>query len=573
MTNPGSAADEQPIDVHQYARALRVALPRIAKFAVAAALIAVAVAFVRPSHPTYTASATLLARDTLNSNQAAGSTAVAQRLATVSLLTGTSSVLADAAAKLHGTTVAELRSTVHSSVDPNAGAITISAEASTPAVATATANEVARALISAEQQIEAQAMAEARSNMLAEIAHLRARGADKVAIQAVENQLAAITAGSIASPGGFQVIHTGEHPVRSSPTSPILSGAVVFCAVALLGMLFVLAREQISPRVSSLRDVGELFSMPVATSIPVVTSLPFFSRLKGRDLSRVPTAVRDAFYVLAGTVRDEARRHDARVVLVTSAVRGEGRTAVSANLGQALGASGTRVLVVSADLRGSRAEDWLGTSESPGLTDVLRSSNSSSGGTKPVSVPTRVNQSAAAGRRTSGNTRARKQTPAPLGGEPTPQQSRGISVRGLQAAIRRSPIPNYSTVNVLPAGTPVEDNMGVLFGEALPSLFTQLRKLPVDVVVLDGPPVLESADFAELAHFADAILVVVRADRMAMGTAAELRQALEPFEEKPRLLALIDRRRHALTPRTYEELQEGNNTGTKIGDREVVELR
>jgi Mrp family chromosome partitioning ATPase/capsular polysaccharide biosynthesis protein len=577
MTDTG-VADEQPVDIHQYARALRVALPRIAKVAVAAAAIAVVVSFIHPSHGTYRASATVVARDTINGDQTAAPTTVAQRLSTVSLLTGTTRVLSVAARHLHDTTVADLRSAVHSSVDPSVGAIKIGADAPTPAAAKATASAVAAALISAEHQIETQATADARRGMLAEIAQLRARGADKFAIQAVENQLALLTAGAIGSASGFQLLQTSDRPVRSAPTSPLLSGIVVFCAVGLLGILFVLAREQISPRLSSARDLREFFGIPVLTSIPVVTSFPLFSRLKGRDLSRMPTVLRDAFYILASAVRDEALRHDARVVLVTSAGRGQGRTAVAATLGQALGASGTRVLVVSADLRGSRVGEWLGTPESPGLTDVLHGipSDGAAGDVpekRPVSVASRVNESLEVTRPASRRARDRRQAPELIGRELSESRPAAVSARAMESAIRASTTTRYSTVNVLPAGTPHGDHMGMVFGDALPSLFTQLRELRYDVIVVDGPPVLESADFTDVAQYADAILVVVRADRMAMGTAVEVRHALEPLDAKRRYLAVIDRRRHPLTARTTAEPKEGSVTNKKVGEREVVELR
>ena len=54
-----------------------------------------------------------------------------------------------------------------------------------------------------------------------------------------------------------------------------------------------------------------------------------------------------------------------------SAVHGEGRTTVAANLSQALSMKGASVLAVSADLRSPRLHEWLDTNQSPGLTDVL----------------------------------------------------------------------------------------------------------------------------------------------------------------------------------------------------------
>ena len=138
-----AVVDEQPIDIHQYSRAIRAALPRIVAFAVVAAAIAVAFSLAHPSKPSYAASTTILARDALDSTQGTSSTSISQRLATVNLLTTTTRVLSLAAGELPGTSVDELRSAVRSSVDPAAAVITITADASTPAAAAARANAVA----------------------------------------------------------------------------------------------------------------------------------------------------------------------------------------------------------------------------------------------------------------------------------------------------------------------------------------------------------------------------------------------------------------------------------------------
>src|ERR671921_231105 len=117
--------EEQPVDIHQYTRAIRHALPKLVALALIAALTAGAASSLLP-HKKYKASTTIVSRDTLGTNQFADATTVARRFATVNLLTRTTRVLSLAASKLPGTTVEELRSSVDSTVDPAANAITIS---------------------------------------------------------------------------------------------------------------------------------------------------------------------------------------------------------------------------------------------------------------------------------------------------------------------------------------------------------------------------------------------------------------------------------------------------------------
>ncbi len=522
--------DEQPIDIHQYSRAIRTALPRIVAFAVVAAAIAVAFSISHPSKPSFAASTTVLARDALDSSQATGSTSISQRLATVNLLTTTTRVLSLAADELPGTSVDVLRSVVRSSVDPAAAVITITADGSTPRAAAARANAVANALVTSEQRIEEQSSTDARRNALAELAQLKASGADKFAIQAVESQIALVSAGSLGAATGFQLLQPAGPAGRSSSAPPWMSGIVVLVAATLLGILVVLAREQVSPRVSSVRDLGELFSLPVLASLPVGR------RINRRDLSRLPPAVRDAFYVLASSVRRDATRSGSRVVLVTSAVRGEGRTTVAANLARALSTSGASVLVVSADLRNPRIHRWFGTPRSPGLSDLLGV--------------------------------ASDDTVAPATSQP---EFLTAPAPPLELAIHPASAKKYRTLFVLPGGTPVGGNIGILFTDALPSLFTRIRALPFGLIILDGPP-LQSAEFSEIAPHVDSILVVMRADRMHMSLAAEVRDRLELFDDKRRGLVVIDRRQHTITDYTPADLSTTRTTRTQ-GEPEVVEFR
>lgn len=521
--------EEQPIDIHQYTRAIRHARPKILVLALSAAITAAAVSFLLTSKA-YTASTTILARDTLASNQFLDATTVTRRLATVNLLTRTTDVLSLAASKLPGTTVDELRSAVHSSVSPEANVITVNATADTAGAAAARANQVALALIATEVRIEQQAGTDALRAALAQVRDLRSAGATDAEIQAAEDRLASLAANAVGSASGFQVVQSAEPPGRSSSSPPWFSGILAFLAAVVLGMLVVLGREQVAPRVFSSQNLDQVFSMPVLASIPVVR------RVKPNDLTLLPQAVRDAFYVLASAVRPKAKNHGTTIVFVVSAIRGEGRTTVAANLSQALSMSGAKVLAVSADLRSPRLHKWFDIKQSPGLTAALLAAGHE-GKVLDVAEPVRTAASIA-----------------------------------LERAIRAAISRKSGKLDVLPSGLAADDPTALLFGDAIPDVFNAIRALAYDFVVVDTPPALDIPDIRALAPHADAFLVVARTHRLYISQAVELRDLLDVFGKEKLGLAVFEREAHPISYLAPEGIDKAR-TGAVSGEREVVELR
>jgi Mrp family chromosome partitioning ATPase len=496
-------ADEQPIDIHHYTWAIHRALPRILVLALIAGCTAAVVSSLYTSK-TYTASTTILAGSTLSPNQSADATTLTRSLATVNRLTATTDVLARAAAKLPHTTVAELRSAIHSSVDPEANVITIEATADTAAAAAARANQVAPALIATERRIEQQATADRLRAALKQVGELRSAGATRAEIRAAANRVSSLAANAAGSVGGFQVIQAAEPPRLASSAPPWFSGIGGFVAVVVLGMLVVLAREQVAPRISSSKDLDQVFS------IPVLTSIPLFRRVKRKDRSLVAQRVRDSFYMLASVVRLKAEKHDAKIILVVSAIRGEGRTTVTANLSQALSMGGASVLAVCADFRAPTLHERLGSPQSPGLANVLASASHE-------------------------NKALDEAGSAPAAASIT-----------IERAIRAS-ISSSGKLHVLPSGLGFDDPTPLFFGDAIPRVFKAFRGLPYDFVIVDTAPALGFPEVQALAPHADAFLTVVRTHRLRMSQAEELRDLLKSVDKESLGLVVFEGKAHPIS--------------------------
>ena len=160
-------------------------------------------------------------------------------------------------------------------------------------------------------------------------------------------------------------------------------------------------------------------------------------------------------------------------LVVTSAGPQEGKTLIATNLAATFARGGARVLLVDCDIHRPRLHRVFRTTRAPGLMDLLRHNTAGSVLHTPV------------GQRL--------------------------------AAIRKTGIDRLA---FLPCGADPHTTPELLEPATLRGLLTELRG-EYDVILLDTPPVLVSADAATLAASADGVLMVVRAGQTDRG-AAEL---------------------------------------------------
>jgi capsular exopolysaccharide synthesis family protein len=159
-----------------------------------------------------------------------------------------------------------------------------------------------------------------------------------------------------------------------------------------------------------------------------------------------------------------------KILLITSAVSGEGKTFLATNLGRAIARQPERrVLLIDADLRHSQMHVSLGAQSSPGLTDCLR------GDVGEVGV------------------------------------------------IQYSPENNLWFIA---GGSEVPNPSELLSNGRLAMLLGRVAAL-FEWIILDSPPSLPVADASVLAEHCDAVVVVVRARRTPAAVVQKGRQELQ----------------------------------------------
>lgn len=204
--------------------------------------------------------------------------------------------------------------------------------------------------------------------------------------QAKKNLEAVVTAYPIAAANilGTVSLYEVEPPTmpdapynKCDPVTPGIKGALIGLAA---GLLFIALLAFLRRTIHSSNDLNRLINVSCLASLPEA-ELKRRSSDSGKLLSvgnpHIPHNYLDAVRTLRYKLAREAEKTDAKVILVTSTLPGEGKTTVSINLAQALAMHGASVLLIDADLRKPSVLLAMGiTEKTVGTVEVLENKSS-----------------------------------------------------------------------------------------------------------------------------------------------------------------------------------------------------
>jgi len=372
--------------------------------------------------------------------------------------------VADQAARLLREPVGSLRGDVQATADEDTGFITITASASTPQRAAKLANAFSDAV-----RVTRAGQARRRVDQATRtVREQLKRQKDDLALR---QQLQGLETARAALRQNVQVIEAATPPTSAASPNPTLNALFALVAALFVGAGLVALLDRLDRRLHDPDDLERLSGAPLLVHIPP-------SAFPG---SAVDPEVPLAFQMLRDSLMYFNVDHTIDSLIVVSALKGEGKTTVAANLAAAYARAGKRVIALDADLRSPQLGPRLGVDHAPGLSNVL------------------------------------------------------VGEKSLEDAL--APVGPYGeNLRVLPGGVPPPNPSELLGSVRMASIFDAL-KADSDLVIVDTPPLLIVSDAFGLLERASGALAVARLEQTRKDAVARMAGVVETVNT--RLLGIV----------------------------------
>ncbi|MDX8392391.1 MAG: AAA family ATPase [Mariprofundaceae bacterium] len=290
---------------------------------------------------------------------------------------------------------------------------------------------------------------------------------------------------------------------RINPVSTRKSAIAGFILGLVLGLIISLILEALDTSVGSIEEVEGFLDVPVIGFIPQLAhevALQLFPQTEsgedvdGADLQRrirlvshfsPESTFAEAYRAMRANVMfSQAGEH--RVILVTSSTIKEGKSTVSSNLATIVAQQGARVLLIDADLRKPMQHRTFGLQREPGLSSYL------------------------------------------MGQKAWQDCVQGISDMmlgdfGVDEVLKT---PGLDQLDLLTCGRRTSNPADLLTSPAMGQLIEEVRQ-EYDMVVIDMPPLLHTADASMVASKVDGIVLVYHIGAVARAVLKRVKSNIE----------------------------------------------
>lgn len=248
-----------------------------------------------------------------------------------------------------------------------------------------------------------------------------------------------------------RVISNAIAPANPSFPQMGISMAAILLASIIVALVVAFIREVRRQGFTTLEQLEAVSKLTALGFVPHVSS----RRQRSQMLDAIANSPEHPFAQAMKTLTwqlDESMPSDSCVVLVTSALPGEGKTTTAVGIARTKALRGHKTLLIDADMRNPSVHARLGMAQSPGLRGVI-----------------------------------------------------GEDVRVTDAILTDS----VTSLDVLPAGSVTADSLAFIESPRMDSILAELVDR-YEYVIVDAPPVATGPDACELSKLADTTIFTVR---------------------------------------------------------------
>jgi capsular exopolysaccharide synthesis family protein len=387
---------------------------------------------------------------------------------------------------LHGRTAQDLLDSSTVAPATNTDLLEFNVRDESAPLARRLATAYARTFTRYRKEVYSASINSARENVESRLRELRAQDLTKSPLYRElagrERQLG--TLGLLETSDAF-VVRPADNATKVRPR-PLLNGVFGFLLGVALGVGLAFLSETLDTRVRSSDEIVDQLARPLLGRLPPPRGprhgkgIAMLADPNGRNA--------EAFRRLRTNLEFTMLEQSSRVVMVTSAFAGEGKSETSANLAVAAALAGKRVVLVDLDLRNPSLDLLLGIETEHGLTDVAL------GHVALEDVIARV----------------------------------PISAASEQASVAKGNgrVELDGVLKVLPAG-PMPPQPGEFAGTHVVAEILERLRDEADLVIIDTPPLLPFGDALTLSRHVDGLVLVIRLDVIRRRALKELRATID----------------------------------------------
>ncbi|MHB8869899.1 MAG: tyrosine-protein kinase domain-containing protein [Thermoleophilia bacterium] len=386
--------------------------------------------------------------------------------------------------------------------DGQTNLITVSAVSIYPDEAAQVADAFGEEFVRLRREADRQVVAEARQLVQEELQSLTRTEAESDRGLMLADKLKQLEILESMQTGGYEIVQTATVPGSPFSPQPLRNGVLALAVGLVLGVGIAFLLEYLDRRIKDEESLQREYGLPVLAQVPLVgkkwlgpgdtrSTAPIgFATPEGSTL--------ESFRTLRSNLQYFEVDRQLRTLLVTSALPQEGKTVTTVNLGFSLALSGSRVIIVEADLRRPMVHKYLGLGNEVGVSSILAGTHTFAEAMQLL----RVDDFAPPDSRRSGRDQSAANT---------------LMQKNLYV-VTSGPLPP----------NPAE----LVASEKMADLLVQAAEA-ADYVLIDTPPLLLVADALALSSHADGVLIAARMRNTTVDEAREVRTILARASARP----------------------------------------